>query len=324
LLVAARIEDVKSLGGSMARERLSVSRAGTIADAVVALGKDAFGAIVLAAPLSDDDPFDACAALRAVPACPPILLLDTCERSPEMLDAIPAHARPACRIPRPGDGDSLALRVSEMIEAESSRAAIVGVDDAPQPDAPASVVIAPQAAPASPVVAPRVDQRFAREVVLVRAASSKGSARPPETGSPEPPRLSPDGGKDQKEVDRYFQKARGLIKIDRFEDALASMERVIALRPNEIEYQLYEAWARYLSARAQQLAARAKAEAVARRIIDVDAGAGKPHTILGCLLIDDGDIDGAAREFSLALSITPDDDDAADGLAKARIASPRK
>jgi Tfp pilus assembly protein PilF len=57
-------------------------------------------------------------------------------------------------------------------------------------------------------------------------------------------------------------------------------------------------------------------------MIEADPRAAKPHTILGRLLLDDGDSTSATRELELALVRDPSDDDAKKGLAQARGTKP--
>jgi len=115
LLVSARAEEVKSLGGPLARERIAVALAKTATAAVEALHKHAFDAVVLSHPLPDAEPIGSCAALCAVAGCPPILLVDALDRSNEVLGALPADARPARCIARPFDGAKLPELLRELI-----------------------------------------------------------------------------------------------------------------------------------------------------------------------------------------------------------------
>ncbi len=117
LLVTARAEEVKSLGGPMARERFAVSHARSASAAAEAIQKHAFDAIVLCHPLPDAEPIGSCAALAATPGCPPILLLDVVDRSDEVKHTLPADVRPALCLVRPLDGAKLPVLVTQVIDA---------------------------------------------------------------------------------------------------------------------------------------------------------------------------------------------------------------
>ena len=96
------------------------------------------------------------------------------------------------------------------------------------------------------------------------------------------------------------------------------MQRAVALRPGEHEYRMFEEWVSYLAARVGARIARAKAVACARKMIEADPRAAKPHAILGRLLFEDGDAKSAEREFEFALVRDPADDDAKKGITQVR------
>ncbi|HEU4431384.1 MAG TPA: DUF4388 domain-containing protein [Myxococcota bacterium] len=540
LLVSARAEEVKSLGGPLARERFAVALAKTATEAIEALQKHAFDALVLSHPLPDAEPVGSCAALSAVAGCPPILLIDALDRSHEVLGALPADARPARCLVRPLDGAKLPALLRELIDEEREpdasvdrrgfanvlldlalrgetgvleihgegvstrvyvrRGAPISVEggslretlgrmlvrsgalserdyerviqrmtervidnehqrmgevliqlglmtasdvfqalsrqaaekivegfaaarveltfdaqDAlpattsplavppfpallveavkrhfsedeqnalvlplagsrvklrdPAPDlrlvgddarlaaslngkrslseiwrasndaratlaalalVDAFAVATPAArAQVTPAPAPRASAKFAREVVAPRAKAAPAASARPVASSPAATSAESDdaptvplgrrGGQHTRlEAEQLFQEACKLALRERFEEAAALFQRVVALQPNEPEYRMHEAFTGYLAARVAQRIARAKAMACARKMLETDPRSAKPHTILGRLAWDDGDTASAAREFELALVRDPNDEDAKKGLAQAR------
>ncbi|HEY8122527.1 MAG TPA: DUF4388 domain-containing protein [Myxococcota bacterium] len=531
LLVSARAEDVKTLGGPLARERIAVVLAKTVMGACDELHKQRFDALLLSHPLPDAEPVGACAAVSAVAGCPPILLIDTIDRSHEVLGALPSDARPARCIARPVDAAKLPHLIRELIEAEAPpdasidrrgfanvlvdlaertdtgvlevRAAAVitrvyvrrgvpvsveggslrdtlgrllvrtgalsepdyervvqrmtehviqnehqrmgevlielglmrpldvyqalsrqagekivecfaasrvelafdaaaalpdGIEPLavlpfpallvevvkrhfssdeqnallapiagarmklrdPAPDlrlsgedariagsiarastlaevwrgneaarAPVAALsltgaLVPQAAGAKVLariaLKPRASVQFSRDVVAPRKRAPAGSTHEGAASddAPAPSVNQRDDSKARLEAEKLFQSARKLVEREKFNEALVAMQQVVALQPNEPEYRMLEAWTAYLAARVTQRIARAKAIACARKMIEGDPRAAKPHTILGRLLLDDGDAAAAARELELALVRDPNDDEAKRGLAAAR------
>jgi len=543
LLVSARPDEVKTLGGPLARERIAVALAKTVAGACQALSKHAFDAVVVSHPLPDAEAVGSCAALSAVAGCPPILVIDTIDRTREVLGALPADARPARCVTRPVDGAKLPELLRELIEAEPDaepnasvdrrgfaavlldlaeraetgvleahagtvttriyvqRGAPISVEGgslrdtlgrllvrtgalsernyerviqrmtenlidnehqrmgevlielglmkpvdvyhalsqqagekiveafaasrvelafeaAPElstaieplavPPFPALLVecvkrhfgpdeqnallmpitdarlrlrnpapelrlsgddarvaaalgrassvgelwrsnesaratlaalvltgaLVPQAGGSAPAASSKPVARialvkrrsadFARDVVTRRkqhpAARAGATAAEDDTPTASTARL--DESKSRLEAEQIFQHARKLVEREKFIEALAALQHVVALQPSEPEYRMYEAWTSYLSSRVTQRIARAKAIACARKMVEADPRAAKPHTILGRLLLDDGDSTSATRELELALVRDPNDEDAKKGLAQARGSKP--
>ena len=544
LLVSDRAEEVKSLGGPLARERMAVARAKTVAGACEALAKHAFDAAVVSLPLSDGEAVGACAALSAVAGCPPLLVIDTIDRTREALGALPADARPARCIARPVDGaklpdllreltlgepegdpdasvdrrgfanvlldlaeraetgvlearaDAVTTRIyfrrgvaisveggslrdtlgrllvrtgklserdyerviermtENVIDNEHQRMGEVLIELGlmnpadvyqalsrqagekiiqafatsrpelsfeaaaelattiepldipplaallvetvkrhfsedeqntlimpiagarmrlrdPAPDlrlgeadarvaaalgrassvselwrkneqaratlaglalvgalVPQAAAVAPSRPPTSKPIARvqlvrRPSTDFARDVVTPRKPQQSGThanARASAVGDDTLPASSGrrNESKGRLEAEQLFQSAKKLVEREKFNEALAALQQVVALQPNEPEYRMYEAWASYLAARVTQRIARAKAVACARKLSEADPRAAKPHTILGRLLLDDGDAVAAVRELELALLRDPADQEAKKGLAQAR------
>jgi tetratricopeptide (TPR) repeat protein len=531
LLVSARPEEVKTLGGPLARARFAVVLATNASDACDALQRDAFDALLLSLPLPDAEPVGACAALSAVPGRPPIVLIDAVDRSRELMGALPADSRPARCAVRPIEPAKLPDLVREVIEAEGALDASVDrrgfanvlvdlaeraetgvlevradgvvtrifvargvpasveggslrdtlgrmlvrtgalseaqyqrviqrmtehlIDNEHQrmgevlielkllghadvfralsqqaeekivecfaaprvelafdpaaelaetierleiPPFPALLVAAvkrhfsadeqsallmpiagarmrlrspapdlrldpedariaqhvarassvaevwrakesargtlaalaavgalvprtpqrPAAPEPRPVVpTPRVSGRFTREFV-----GPRGALPPPGAPASEPAAAGADAAKARLEAEGCFQRARALVDAEKFLEALPEFQRAVALQPHEPEYRMHEAWAAYLAARVAQRIARAKAVACARKMSEADPRAAEPHSILGRLLLDDGDMPGAKRELELALTRDPNDAEAGRALARARGGNP--
>jgi hypothetical protein len=237
-----------------------------------------------------------------------------------------ARSRMRLRVPPPdlrlGTGDvriaSELGRASSVAEfwrkredARAILAALVLVD-----------ALVPQAATAAPKAQPiariplgqRPSAQFARDVVSPpkprpATASADGVEDAPAAVGPSKTRL---------EAERLFHDAKKLAQQEKFVEALAALQRVVALQPDEPEYRMHEAWIAYLSARVTQRIARAKAIACARKMIEADPRSGKPRFILGRLLLDAGDADAASRELELALLRDPADEEAKKALAQLR------
>ena len=180
-----------------------------------------------------------------------------------------------------------------------------------------------------PAPAPRASVRFARDVVASPKKSESAAASDASTqvrfayeDAPATGAKQSNESKARLEAEQLFQSARKLVEREKFQDASAALLRAVALQPNEPEYRMYEAWAAYLAARVAQRIARAKAVACARKMSGADPRAGKPHAILGRLLLDDGDAKGATHEFEFALLRDPGDEDAKKGLAQTRGSKP--
>jgi tetratricopeptide (TPR) repeat protein len=185
-----------------------------------------------------------------------------------------------------------------------------------------------------PTQAPRASLQFTREVITPRkkqpvTASSvvakAVAANPNETtqvrlGGEDAPASAGRGSeaKARLEAEQHFQSARKLVEREKFDEAAHAMQRAVALRPGEPEYRMFEAWVSYLAARVGARIARAKAVACARKMIEADPRAAKPHAILGRLLLEDGDAKSAEREFEFALVRDPADDDAKKGITQVR------
>jgi hypothetical protein len=532
LLVSAQNAEVKSLGGPLARDRTSVTRAKSAAEATDTLARGGFDALILSLPLPDADAVGACAAVSAVAGCPPILLIDHVDRSREVLGALPLSQRPVLCLARPVDGGKLPDLVRDMLRADDGPDptvdrrgfACVLLDLASRGDtgalevrcagvvtrifvrrgAPISVeggslretlgrilvrrgalserdyervirrmterpidnehqrmgevliqlglmrpadvfeALSAQAAeklkacfateraelifhemealPASieplavppfpallveivklhfseeeqsalvakvagsrmrlrqpapelrlagedarivaslngsrslgevwrenpggraalaalvltdaleiiptearrtpgPTPAPPASAEFARDVVVPRQRAPRVPEAPAGDGSNAVRRsagVPGHEGKSRLEAEQLFTASRKLLEREKFDEASALLQRVVALLPEEPEYRMLEAWASYLAARVAQRIARAKAVACARKMLEIDARAARPHTILGRLLLDDGDAAGAIKELELALVRDPADEEARKALSLAR------
>jgi tetratricopeptide (TPR) repeat protein len=528
LLVSARAEEIKTLGGPLARERIAVSLAKTATGACEALSQRGFDAAIVSLPLPDAEAVGVCAALAAVPGCPPLLVIDAADRTRELRGALPVDAQPARCVARPLDGAKLPELVRELAEAElpipvDARASRRELANALQglaaraetgvlevragdvttriflrggspisveggslretmgrlllragtlsgadyervvarmtertienehqrmgevmielglmrpsdvyealsrqaaekivacfaPDRtevafeplaalPAEIealaippfaslavecvkrhfdadaqreILAPwqdarlrvrEPAPELPPEDARIAAALARaeslgalcreregaaatlaglalvgalvprdaekpfvrprtpiaRVALVRKPVRKPvrerAAEAPRVESAEAPAAET---RRNLEAEHLYRVACKLVEREKFTEALAALQQVVALRPNEPEYRMLEAWTGYLAARVAQRVARAKALACARKMMEADPRAAKPHVILGRLLLDEGDAAGAAGELELALRRDPSDEEAKRCLAQAKGTKPAK
>ena len=307
LLVMERIEDVKTLGGQLARERIPISRAQSLDAAVDALREGRFDALLIALPLTARDALSACAWLAEQQNdLPPIVLLAPAGSASLEFASLPPNAQPARQLSLAATGAEVASIVREVCAERRNH---------PEPSARPSVM------------APNVDRQFAREAVFARRPANAGasSARPIVASSP--PRPASDAAKPaqrEAEAEGKFQLGRGLLKVQRFEAAANALSRAVALCPDDRSFRLYEAWAQYLVASSAQRSARERTLALAREMIASEPSAAKPRTIVGMIALDDGDAATARGALELALELNPDDDDAANALEAARAPITKK
>ena len=168
--------------------------------------------------------------------------------------------------------------------------------------------------------APRKTQpQFAREVVGARKPKPDAAAAAETEAEASGGR---DGNRAKLEAEQQFRKGEQLLAAERFAEALPALRRAVELQPLEPEYRMYEAWTTYLNSRVELRVARAKAVACARRVLEEDPKASKPHSILGRLALDEGERDRAEKEFEAALVRDPEDDDAKRGISLARRSFP--
>lgn len=118
------------------------------------------------------------------------------------------------------------------------------------------------------------------------------------------------------EAERAFRQGLGLLQQSALPGALRAFGRACALKGDEPEYRMYEAWTEVLAARddAARALARAKAGACAQRVLARDSDSARAHTILGQLAAAGGDVEAAERHFRSALRTAPEDRDALRGL----------
>jgi DNA-binding response OmpR family regulator/tetratricopeptide (TPR) repeat protein len=114
LLVTQSEEELRAFGLSLHRERITVTRARDVAGAVEALQRAGFDAAIVSLPLPDGDVIGACAALRRVPAAPPLILLDELDPNAQ---TFPSAIRPARMLQKPIDAAKLGQLVREAFEA---------------------------------------------------------------------------------------------------------------------------------------------------------------------------------------------------------------
>jgi ActR/RegA family two-component response regulator len=118
------------------------------------------------------------------------------------------------------------------------------------------------------------------------------------------------------EAERAFRQGLALLQQSALPGALRAFGRACALKGDEPEYRMYEAWTEVLAARddAARAVARAKAAACAQRVLARDADALRAHAILGQIAVAAGDLDRAEHHFRAALRRAPEDRDALRGM----------
>ncbi len=118
------------------------------------------------------------------------------------------------------------------------------------------------------------------------------------------------------EAEQAFR--QGLLCLERSSPAgaLRAFGRACALRGDEPEYRMYEAWAALLAAPDDEAraVARTKAAACARRMLERNRDCPRAHGMLGQIQLATGDVAGAESHFRAVLRATPDDRDALRGM----------
>ncbi|MBW2241749.1 MAG: hypothetical protein JRH01_07160 [Deltaproteobacteria bacterium] len=118
------------------------------------------------------------------------------------------------------------------------------------------------------------------------------------------------------EAERAFRLGQEHLEADRIGEARTSFARAVALEPLEAEYHMYESWAAYMVARVEVRVQRAKLTACARKVVEEDNTAARPHTILGRLALEEENRMLARTEFQLALLRDPEDREARSGIER--------
>ncbi len=118
------------------------------------------------------------------------------------------------------------------------------------------------------------------------------------------------------EAERAFRKGLQCLEHSSAAGALRAFGRACALRGDEPEYSMYEAWAALLAAPDDEAraVARVKAAACARRMLQRDRDSPRAHGILGQIQLATGDVDGAEGHFRAVLRTVPGDRDALRGI----------
>ncbi len=118
------------------------------------------------------------------------------------------------------------------------------------------------------------------------------------------------------EAERAFR--QGLLCLERsaIAGALRAFGRACALRGDEPEYRMCEAWAALLAASDEEtrVVARAKAATCAQRMLQRDRGSARAHGILGQIRLAARDVDAAEAHFRAVLRVAPEDRDALRGI----------
>ncbi|MEN8159826.1 MAG: DUF4388 domain-containing protein [Myxococcota bacterium] len=119
LLVTASEEELRAFGLALHRDGVAVTRVGDVASAAEALHGEDFDAAIVSNPLPDTDVIGCCAALSAVPAAPPILMIDALDLHEQ---TIPASIIPARFLRKPVEAAKLASELREMVAGAGASA----------------------------------------------------------------------------------------------------------------------------------------------------------------------------------------------------------
>jgi len=117
-------------------------------------------------------------------------------------------------------------------------------------------------------------------------------------------------------AEQHFQRGKELLRRGVPGGAVTEFERALSLRTEELEYQLYAAWASSLATNdgGGRTAARARARQISIQLTRQSKGHAKAHTILGQLLFEEGELDAAEKHFRLAVQADAGEIDAERGL----------
>jgi hypothetical protein len=200
-----------------------------------------------------------------------------------------------------------ALVVSGALEDEPAEA------PAPRPRPPRSGAPRPAEVASRPAPAPETRTPVAPFLVgrsLARLRRGIARAERPPTA---PPR---DHQAARLEAERQYRQGMQLLAQAALPGALRAFGRACELSPGEPEYELLHAWTECLAERdeAARGAARARAAAAARRVLERDREAARAHSILGQIAVASGELEGAERHFRAALRVAPADRDAQRGM----------
>jgi hypothetical protein len=118
------------------------------------------------------------------------------------------------------------------------------------------------------------------------------------------------------EAENTFNQGLRLLRESLLPGALREFQRAVERWPEEPEYRLLEAWLEYRTVRdadARGLAA-AKVRACGQRMLQASRTSARPHSILGQLALQEGDLAGADQHLRLALRYDPSDLEAQRGI----------
>jgi tetratricopeptide (TPR) repeat protein len=183
---------------------------------------------------------------------------------------------------------------------------------------PAAPVGASRAVPAADPVrlpAPHSPQKTVRpEEALRRLRSTLALRKAPDANRRKEAELG---------AEQSFQRGKQLLRQGVVPGAAKEFERALSLHPGELEYELYAAWTASLALgdAAGRSRSRARAREVALQLLRQDKNHAKAHTILGQMLLEDGDGVTAEKHFRTAIAADPKEIDAERGL---RLAAKRR
>jgi tetratricopeptide (TPR) repeat protein len=202
-----------------------------------------------------------------------------------------------------------AVHAAQVLAALVVAGGVVWRADRRAPAAPPRSAAVPVEAGLRPAAAPEAATQSAKGAAA--ATRTLGRLRLARTG-----RQPVDPKSAGLEAERAFRQGLVLLAQPALPGALRAFGRACALKGDEPEYRMYEAWTELLVARDDETraVARAKAGACAQRMLQRDRDSVRAHAILGQLAAAAGDLDTAERHFRAALRTAPEDRDALRGL----------
>lgn len=111
------------------------------------------------------------------------------------------------------------------------------------------------------------------------------------------------------EAEQVFQRAMLLIKVRRFQDALAELDRAIGLNPNEAEFYAYRGLAMYFAA-PKRLDARRTAMEQVEKALQMNERCAVAHLVAARIATVAGDKKEAIRQYESCLRLDPSNRDA--------------
>ena len=126
-------------------------------------------------------------------------------------------------------------------------------------------------------------------------------------------------------AEKTFQLGRRYLDRGEHAIALREFEAACKVRPDELEYQLFETWCRFMLStdEIETVTLKAKARELAIAMTKQDAKHAKAQYIVGHMLKLDGETEAAMRRFAQALKLDPKDVDAKRELRRGKRTNQR-